>query len=432
VDFFVFLILNGILFIRPEELFPAIAGLQLYYWVICANLVICGGKIIYQIQPGELAKTPVTVCVLGVLATIFLSHAAKFDLWSARMGAFEFLKVALYYFLLLSVVKTRQRLLWFLAAIVVLVIITNVIAVAQYHGIVEIETLRTLMDHEIDDETGERVAVPRMVATGIFNDPNDLSMIIVAALLICSAGLFIKQLGGVRFGLFAPIAFLFYALTLTQSRGGLLALMAGCGTMFYLRYGMQKTLLLGCLGLPGLLLMGGRQTDIAGAMSGGTGHSRVTLWLEGMEMLKNSPLFGNGYKTYQDEAGLVAHNSFIHSAAELGFFGGAFFLGVMAISLATLWQLSKKREAIEDPMLNQLMPCIFSLNAAYMVSMFSLSRCYVVPTFLIVGTIVAYLRLVASPKAFALPRFDGKMVQRLVLGEVGVLFALYLFTKVSR
>ncbi len=432
MDFFLFLVLNGILFIRPEELIPSIAGLQLYYWAICANLIICGGKVIHQLQSNELAKNPVTVCVLGVLATIFLSHAAKFDLWSAREGAFAFLKVALYYLLLLSVIQSRERLMWFLGAIVILVLVTNAIAVAQYHGWVEIETLRTLMDHEIDEETGERVAVPRMVATGIFNDPNDLSMIIVAALLICTAGLFIKELGGIRFGLLAPIAFLFYSLTLTQSRGGLLALMAGCGTMFYLRFGLYKTLLLGSLGLPALLMMGGRQTDIGGAMSGGTGNSRVVLWLEGMEMLKSSPLFGSGHNMYAEEAGLVAHNSFIHSAAELGFFGGMFFLGVMAISLVTLWQLSKQREAIEDPMLNQVMPCIFALNVAYMVSMFSLSRCYVVPTFLIVGTIVAYLRLIASPKAFPLPRFDGKMIQRLVLGEVGMLAAIYLFTKVAR
>lgn len=432
MDFFLFLVLNGILFIRPEELIPSIAGLQLYYWAICANLIICGGKVIHQLQSNELAKNPVTVCVLGVLATIFLSHAAKFDLWSAREGAFAFLKVALYYLLLLSVIQSRERLMWFLGAIVVLVLVTNAIAVAQYHGWVEIETLRTLMDHEIDEETGERVAVPRMVATGIFNDPNDLSMIIVAALLICTAGLFIKELGGIRFGLLAPIAFLFYSLTLTQSRGGLLALMAGCGTMFYLRFGLHKTLLLGSLGLPALLMMGGRQTDIGGAMSGGTGNSRVELWSEGIQMFKASPLFGNGYKTYHEVAGLVAHNSFLHSAAELGFFGGMFFLGAIGISLATLWHLSKKRDAIRDDVLRQLMSCIFALSVAYVTSMLSLSRCYVVPTFLIVGITGVYLRLVSSPQTISLPRFNAKMLQQLVLAEVGVLSAIYLFVRVVR
>ena len=431
MDFLLFLVLNGVLFLRPEELIPSIAGLQIYYWVICTNLIVCAPAVLHQLHPAELAKNPVTVCVLGVLAMVFLSHASKFDLWSARMGAFEFLKVALYFLLLMAVVNSKKRLLWFLTAVVVFTLAINTLAMLQYHGQINIEALEVLMQNDYDELTGEHFETPRMRATGIFNDPNDLSMIIVAGVMICGAGLFSPQLGVARFTLLVPAGFLLYALTLTQSRGGLLALLAGCGTVFYFRYGWKKALLAAAVVVPAILAVGGRQTDIGGAMSGGTGDARTELWSAGIQLFKQSPVFGIGYNLYAEQAGQVAHNSFVHTTTELGFFGGMLFLGVFAISAFTLWRLSRQREQIADPTLRQLLPFVCALLVAYGVSMFSLSRCYVVPTYLMAGLAASYLRLAVPPATFKLPAFDGRMLQRLVAGEVAMIGATYLFIKIS-
>jgi hypothetical protein len=431
MDFTLFLILNGVLFLRPEELIPSIAGLQIYYWVICTNLIVTAPAVLRQLEGKELAKNPVTVCVLGVLVMIFLSHATKFDLWSARMGAFEFLKVVLYFLLLMSVVTTKKRLFWFLGAVVVLTLVLNTIAMLQYHGLIEIETLTTLMENDYDEETGERRLVPRMRATGIFGDPNDLSMIIVACEVICVAGLLAPRLGTARFALVAPIGYLVYALTLTQSRGGLLALLAGCGTIFYCRYGWQKSLLVSVLAIPAILAIGGRQTDIAGAMTGGTGAHRSELWSEGMLMIKSNPLFGVGYRMYSEEAGLVAHNSFVHSTAELGLIGGALYLGIFAISTIALWQLHQNRGEIQDASLRHCLPFVLALVVAYGVSMISLSRCYVVPTYLIAGVAAAYLRFLPQAGRFRLPKFDSLLVKRLAAAEVAMIVVTYLYIKVS-
>jgi O-antigen ligase len=431
VDFVLFLVLNGVLFIRPEELIPSIAGLQIYYWVILANLLICAPAILKQLDPNDLVRNPATVCVLGVLLTIFTSHLARFDLWSARMGAFEFLKVVLYFLLLMAVVTSKQRLLWFLAAVVTFALVVNTLAVLQYHGVINIEALTVLMENDYDETTGELYAIPRMRATGIFNDPNDLSMIIVASIIICGAGLLAPQLGMLRVTLLAPIGFLLYALTLTQSRGGLLALLAGGFAWFYVRFGWQKALVVAAVAVPAVLAVGGRQTDLAGAMSGGTGESRTELWADGMEFIKSSPLFGIGYKTYADEAGLVAHNSFVHSTAELGFFGGMFFLGVFAISAITLWQLSGRKRIIADADLQFLLPSILALVVAYGISMFSLSRCYVPPTYLIAGIAAAYLKLAVPQAAFSLPKFDSLLAKRLLSAQVATLAVIYVVVKVT-
>jgi hypothetical protein len=431
VDFVLFLVLNGVLFIRPEELIPSIAGLQIYYWVILANLLVCAPAILKQLDPNDLVRNPVTVCVLGVLVTIATSHLARFDLWSARMGAFEFLKVVLYFLLLMAVVTTKQRLLWFLAAIVTFALVVNTLAVSQYHGVIHIEALTVLMENDFDETTGERFETPRMRATGIFNDPNDLSMIIVASIILCGAGLLAPQLGVIRFALLAPIGFLLYALTLTQSRGGLLALLAGGFAWFYVRFGWKKAILVAAVAIPAVLAIGGRQTNLGDAMAGGTGATRTELWSESLQLFKDSPIFGIGYKGFSELRMQVAHNSYVHTATELGFFGGMFFLGAFLIAGFTLWQLSRESHRITDSVLQGLLPFIVALLVAYCVSMGSLSRSYVVPTYLVAGIAMAYLRIAAPLASFRLPTFNAAWLQRLATAEVAMIAATYLFIKVA-
>jgi hypothetical protein len=81
--------------------------------------------------------------------------------------------------------------------------------------------------------------------------------------------------------------------------------------------------------------------------------------------------------------------------------------------------------------LRDLFPFVVALVVAYSVSMLSLSRCYVVPTYLIAGVAACYLRLAAPQAQFKLPSFDGRLLQRLATTEVGMIAATYLFIKVA-
>jgi hypothetical protein len=431
VDFFLFLILNGVLFLRPEELFPSIAGLQLYYWVICINLIVAFPALFQQFEGERLKHSPITACVIGMLFMVMLSHIARFDLWSARVGGFEFLKVVLYFLLLVSVVNSTQRLIWFFGSVIVFALITNILAVLQYHGYINIEALTVLMELDYDEMTGERFETPRMRATGIFNDPNDLSMIIVASLMLCSAGLFHAQLGPARFLLLLPMSFFIFALRCTQSRGGLLALAAGLGAMVYAKYGWKKAVLTALMASPLVLLVGGRQADLAGAMSGGTGEARTELWSESLQLFKQSPLFGIGYQQYSEVPMQVAHNSFVHSTTELGFFGGMVYLGAFAIPLFALGQLIFRQKQIADPQLRHLLPFVFGLLVAYSVSMLSLSRCYVVPTYLVAGVAAVYLRAVGRKIVLPTFTFNRALLARLAFAQVAMLVVTYLYIVVA-
>lgn len=385
-----------------------------------------------QLEGKELVKNPVTVCVLGVLATVFLSHAARLDFIRAGTHGMEFLKIVLYFLLLLAVINSKRRLTWFLFAIVGFTIAINILAVLQYYGHINIESLTAYAQNEIDVETGERYSTLRMRATGMFGDPNDLSMIIVAALMICGGSILSSRFGMARFLLAAPAGFLVYALTLTQSRGGFLALLAGSATLLLSQFGWKKAMIPAIVIIPLLALWKGRQTDIGGAMSNGTGESRTGLWHAGLQLFKESPVVGIGYDRYREEAVQVAHNSYLHTTTELGFFGGMFFLGVFAIPGSAIRSLISRRAPAHDRELQQLMTVILSLLVAYGVSMLSLSRCYVVPTYLVAGLAAVSLKLAAHVENHAsLVAFNGGMFGRLAMLEAAAIAGIHIFIQAT-
>jgi O-antigen ligase len=193
---------------------------------------------------------------------------------------------------------------------------------------------------------------------------------------------------------------------LTHSRGGFIALCAGLLVLFRMKFGTAKTMLLGTLFMPVLLaLFAGRMTNISS--DEGTGQSRIQLWSDGLQLLQQSPLIGIGADNYRQFSKHVAHNSFIHCYAELGLLGGTLFVGAFFLALKGLYELRRKPASAEenntDPELLRLHPFLLGMVAAYTIGICFLSRSYIVPTYMMLGVAVVYLRLRATPTALALP-----------------------------
>ena len=114
----------------------------------------------------------------------------------------------------------------------------------------------------------------RICGAGIFANPNDLSRILVIGMVVC-----LYRAGDPKARVTAPfwlgvLALLAYALTLTQSRGGFVALIVSVLVLFHARYGTWKTLGLGVLAVPALFwLFAGRQTNLD--LEHGTGQQRI-------------------------------------------------------------------------------------------------------------------------------------------------------------
>jgi O-antigen ligase len=424
MGFALFILLNALLFLRPAELVPELEELPFYLLAILACAVVSYPEIGCQLTAGSLATQPITGCVLGMGMAVVLSQMANGLLWDARVSGFMFAKLALYYLLLVGQVHSAARLRRFLLWLVGFVVILTVLAVLQYRGRIELPGLAPVRESGIDKETGEVVIYIRLCSTGIFNDPNDLSLILVFAIL---AGLyFLDQSGRSLMALpWAVVVGLFcYALVLTQSRGGLLALLVGVLVLFRERFGVRKALMLAVVAVPPLfVLAGGRQTSLTA--SEGTGQDRIQLWSEGLAAFRQAPLFGIGQGRYEEEFGLVAHNSFVHCYTELGILGGTFFLGAFYLAYWLLHRAGQPGTPLLTPELEHLRCLLTAVVAGYAVGMLTLTRAYIVPTFLILGLATAFLNLIAARAPALGIRWDGRLVRRLAVAAAVFLLGTY-------
>ena len=146
---------------------------------------------------------------------------------------------------------------------------------------------------------------------------------------------------------------------------------------------------------------------------------------------QQSPIFGIGMDNYRQFSSHVAHNSFIHSFTELGLIGGTLFLGAFYYSVRGLFQLRKPPPESDevDPELRRLHPFMMGMTIAYTIGICFLSRGYIVPTYMILGLAVVYLRLHATQTTIALPAWTFLAWSRLVGVSGGFLIASYTFVR---
>jgi O-antigen ligase len=272
------------------------------------------------------------------------------------------------------------------------------------------------------------VVVRRLQATGPFHDPNDLCVLLVVGILLASCGLTDRRKGPWRLAWLGPLFILFYALALTQSRGGFLALLGGLCVFLHARFGWSATLGLGALLLPALFVVfAGRQTDIS--TTAGTGQERIQIWSDGLMLFREAPLFGVGMNEFEVFVGHVAHNSYLQAFAELGIFGGILFVGAFFVAFATLRSLGTQGRRIVDPELRRLHPYLTGAVAGYAVGMFTLTLNYIVPTYLVLGLAMSCGRLAATSPPVPTLCFDLKLMGRCAGVAVLFLVGLTIFVR---
>lgn len=427
-----FVLLNAVLFIRPEELWPALEGARLYLIVMAACLIANAPALGRVLSPRDLVRNPIGVCVLGMYLAVPLSNAVRGDLEVAQENLGEFGKVVLYYFLAVAVLTTRARFGGFLAWCVALILGLTVAAQLQWHEYIDVEQMRPVRQRVTDPATGEEGFEYRICSTGIFNDPNDLCLVLVFGSLCCAYQALTSGRGPVRFLWLVPVVPFVYTLTLTQSRGGMLGLMAGVGGILYARYGGKRAAPLIVVGLPvALLAVGGRQASI-GLSKGDTSNERVMLWAEGLTELLNRPgnlLTGLGAGEHAAEFGLVAHNSYIHAYVELGLLGGTAFVGAFYWSAVLLRRVGAGSRA-SDPVVRRELPVVFGMFTAYACGIYTISRDYVIPTYLLLALVTCYARL-ALPFPAREYLVTGAWVRRTVVVGLLAFIGLKLFTQVA-
>jgi O-antigen ligase len=201
----------------------------------------------------------------------------------------------------------------------------------------------------------------RVAWTGSFNNPNDLAIYSFLPIGLCGYMYFTER-GAIKFASMAGVGSLIAIQLLTQSRGGLLGLIAALA-LFVVCQKQRIRMLLG-VGVLGALAaaftpasvwdrMGGLGKASAEDMSQvdpeGSAASRWVIMKIGTQIFMQSPVFGVGMGAYplvhaaetarRDDViptargGRDAHSTYIRSAAEVGLPGLIAMLGCMLSAL---------------------------------------------------------------------------------------------------
>src|SRR3989339_77384 len=312
---FLFLLLFIIFtFLRPQEWVPGMIG-----WPIINIFAVLAfiGLIFERNSSGKklFLNVPQNKMVLAFFGAILMSHVAHTYLWGLREAFFSFLPVLVLFYLTLNGIDTEKKFRISFWAIV----IVSLILVAQGHY--QINNFYGWAGQPVTLQNSAEGEVQRINWIGIFGDPNDLALTFVVAVGFLLPFVFGKCKTLSRLVSIGGVAALLYGLILTNSRGGILALLA-TGFFFFVRKTRKfvfGSIVGGGMGFLFLLIAPSRMGELS--LSEGSAASRLDLWYEGLQIFKHNLVFGRGYNMFMEALAQTAHNSYVLAAAELGTVG---------------------------------------------------------------------------------------------------------------
>lgn len=430
--FNLFLLLTALVFLRPAEVVSFLEGVPFFEIVVILCASVAFFPLLGELRWNRLRSRPWSLCVIGLLFAIVASNALNGNFYQARMSGVGFLKILIYYLLLLGVVDSAARLRTFLLTIAVLVTTLAALALLQYYGWIDVNAFAALKEGAGEDGiTSQTTYIERLMATGLFHDPNDFALILgvgimIALKFVVESGAWLKRLAWL-----GVTGILALAVSLTRSRGGFLALLAGLGIILLYCVGWKRSIVIGALLLPLLFVFfGGRQTDIDLNDSGDTAQGRIHLWRDSLSLMQTSPVFGIGADRVEDAIGLVSHNSYVQAFTELGLGGGILFVGALYVPIIAI---ARWRSGAEAPTteLARWRPYVLGILATYVVGMFSLTRCYALPTYMVLGAAGSYCGLLGDLRPKSLPRLTGRLALAVTAIAVGCLVFLKVFVRLA-
>jgi O-antigen ligase len=438
--FFLFLIVNAALFIRPAEIVPALLGWEIYFYAIVACFIVAIPDVLRQVTGQSLESQPITICVFALALIIPVPFLLAGDPGEAWRTWLIYVKIVIYYVLFISLVTTPARLRTLLVCILSFAGLVTMLAVLRYHNLIELNTIEALKDSKTG-QYGDTISFHRLQGTGIFQDPNELCVMLASLVPACLYFLITDRNVFLR-ALVVPLMPLFlYAVYLTQSRGGFIAFAGGMGTLVWMRFGWKRAAMIGAVGLPIMLVVfAGRQTELS--TTANTAQTRVELWRDWFMVFRENVVFGKGMSVPKEEEVKkrrsdegkqhLAHNSFLQGFADMGVFGGCLMLGAYFTALWSLYRYNATSSVLLDRDLKAMQPFVLAIVAAYVLGMLTLTINYMVPTFMILALAVSFTQMARRSVLVAPPmlRMDVSLLSRFAVLGFGFMVCVFLFIRV--
>lgn len=282
---------------------------------------------------------------------------------------------------------------------------------------------------------GER----RITYLGFFNDPNDLGMFLV--MNIPFAIYFYKKGQAVsKVVMFSVLAALFYGIYLTGSRGTMLGAGALVAVYFIVMNAGPKLFITIVILAP---IAATVITSLQSSMDE-SADGRLEAWYAGVLMLLSNPVFGVGMGQFLEEHGLVAHNSYIHVAAELGVPGYSLWGGALIFTALTgylfirdqnsnkkLDEADKKTIPAEEEAELFLNKTLFFSLVGFMITGFFISRMFSLLLFIFLGMAIAsHVRLIKLNPEYAI-HFSTRLAVRSMFYCWSIIVAVYISLKLG-
>ena len=337
-------------FFRIHEVFPQLYSLKIPLFLSLGSLT----ALIWQV--GITRKIKLFWCKEFTLLTYFLLLVIIGVIFSSnRPLAIEYFKniywkIILMTFSIAVLVRTPQQIAFTLKAITIAGALVGIVAIQNKLG-------------GIGLVEGSRVTIGREFGS-MLGDPNDLALVLLfptsfaVGLLVTHQLPWCQRLIG-----FIAIPILFWAIMATQSRGGLLGVIAVFGI-----YGLQriksKVLLIsiaiiaaGCL----FVIAGISDRSSGGAAEAGVDESamgRLYAWEAAFKMALNNPLTGVGldnfysnyfyYSPHWDGLNHAVHSTWFGVLAETGFLGLGIFIALIVVVIKSANRTLQAIKAVQD------------------------------------------------------------------------------------
>ncbi len=376
------------LYTRPQDYIHALQNMPIMIALSVATFALMVLHMAVRHRTIAIARVPQNTLMLWFFAAIIMSHLAWVNPAMTIESAMEFLPTLVMYFLVATLVSTHGKLKF----TVNLVVIATLFLAGS--GLVQHFTGKGL--------GGKESYEGRIQAVGIFSDPNDLGLALVVVMpyfylkLTEFSKLWQKPLA------LAGMGVILYALYLTQSRGGILAI----GVIFVLlltrKLGRTFGLIAGAMVFLAIFAIAPRMNTISTEEA--SAHGRVEAWSVGLDLFETYPLFGVGAHNFTEYHFRTAHNSFVLCATELGMFGLYPWIMLMYISIKNNQFIATAARSTRMRDVSVYVETIRYGLIAFATGAYFLSRTYNEMLFLLIGLSAAVTNIFVkeSPERFVL------------------------------